>query len=209
MAVKYVFWDSDNTLVKTYEHHWNKHFQTLARHGVHLDDRWKDRIYTNNGVQNWEWLSSELGLDVSRDAYLDEIDAWYYRHIGHIAVREGVQDALALFSQAGLPMAVVSNGRRRSVMAALEAKSLTPNFKFILCIEDYEGRKPDPAPYLAAKTRMQQIVGAPIDPAECLVIEDDPKGVAAGRSAGMHVIDRPVGDDDPAAFLAACRAYLS
>ena len=36
-------------------------------------------------------------------------------------------------------------------MAALQAKGLDPRFKFVLCIEDYEGRKPQPAPYLAAK----------------------------------------------------------
>lgn len=207
MPVKYIFWDSDNTLVNTYEHHWNKHAQTLKSLGIHLGDEWKERIYTNNGAQNWEWLSADLGLKMSKDDYLDAIDAWYYAHIADIKIRPGIEDALSLFEQAGLPMGVVSNGRKRSVMAALEAKNLAPRFKFILCIEDYTGRKPDAAPYLAAKTKMQQIVGHAIDAQECLVIEDDPKGVEAGLAAGMHVVHRAIGDDD--GFLDKLCPYLS
>ncbi len=201
MTIKYVFWDSDNTLVKTYDHHWNKHAQTLQSLGITLGDEWKDRIYTNNGAQNWEWLRAELGLTLGKDDYLDRIDAWYYSHIGNIQIREGILEALDYFDSKDIPMGVVSNGRRRSVMAALDAKNLAPRFKFILCIEDYAGRKPDPAPYLAAKTKMQQIVGKSIDPQECLVVEDDPKGVAAGIAAGMNVVNRPIHDTDTAGFL--------
>lgn len=201
MAIKYIFWDSDNTLVDTAAHHWNKHFETLKAHSIYLEDQWQERIYTNNGAQNWEWLSAELGLSISKDHYLDEIDAWYYRHIGQIDIRNGILDALKIAENLNIPMCVVSNGRRRSVMAALEAKDLAPRFKFILCIEDYEGRKPDPTPYLAAKTRMQQILGHEIDAQECLVVEDDPKGVQAGTSAGMVVYHRPVGVDQTADFL--------
>ncbi len=209
MAVKYIFWDSDNTLVNTYEHHWNKHVETLKTHGITLGDEWKDRIYTNNGSQNWDWLTAEMGLKVSRDQYLDEIDSWYFRHIDRIQIRPGIKEALTLFEDAGLPMGVVSNGRTRSVMSALTAKNLAPHFKFILCIEDYTGRKPEPTPYLAARTRMMQITGADIDSKQCLVIEDDPKGVESGLAAGMNVLHREIGDDDIQKFLNRCKEYLA
>lgn len=209
MAVKYVFWDSDNTLVNTYDHHWYKHVETLQTHGITLGDEWKERIYTNNGAQNWEWLTAEMGLKVSKDQYLDEIDGWYFRHIDRIALRAGIPEALAFFEEKGLPMGVVSNGRTRSVMSALTAKNLTPHFKFILCIEDYEGRKPEPTPYLAARTKMMQITGHAIDPKECLVIEDDPKGVESGLAAGMNVLHRPIGDDDINTFIGKCKSYLT
>lgn len=207
MSIQYVFWDSDNTLVKTYDHHWNKHAQTLKSLGIDLGDEWKERIYTNNGAQNWEWLTHELGLNMDKDSYLDAIDSWYYRNIESIELREGITEALAYFENKGYPMCVVSNGRKRSVMAALEAKNLAPHFKFILCKEDYQGRKPEPAPYLAAKTKMQQIVGKAIDPQECLVIEDDPKGVESGKAAGMQVVDRPIGDTNTERFLNILKAY--
>lgn len=208
MTIQYIFWDSDNTLVDTATHHWRKHFETLKAHGIHLSDEWQNRIYTNNGSQNWDWLSAELGLKLPRETYLDEIDAWYFRHISEINLRDGVAEALSLFEEAKLPMAVVSNGRRRSVMSALEGKNLTSHFNFILCIEDYQGRKPEPAPYLAAKTKMQQMVGKEIDPKTCLVIEDDPKGVESGRAAGMQVLHRAINDSDTRAFLENCRRLI-
>jgi HAD superfamily hydrolase (TIGR01509 family) len=208
MTIQYVFWDSDNTLVDTATHHWRKHFETLKAHGIHLDEKWQNRIYTNNGAQNWEWLTAELGLKMQQQDYLDEIDGWYFRHIDSIALRDGIPEALSLFEQAGLPMCVVSNGRRRSVISALEAKNLVPHFKFILCKEDYQGRKPEPGPYLAAKTRMQQMVGKDIDPQTCLVIEDDPKGVESGRTAGMQVLHREINDSDTRAFLENCRRLI-
>lgn len=208
-TIQYVFWDSDNTLVDTASHHWRKHAETLLPLGIRLDPQQDgERIYTNNGAQNWAWLSAERGLRLPLEEYLEAIDTWYFAHIGEIEIRPGVTEALDIFSQAGIKQAVVSNGRRRSVMAALNAKNLASRFAFILCKEDYTGRKPEPAPYLAAKTRMGQIVGLDIDPTSCLVIEDDPKGVESGTSAGMHVIHRPMGQDNPADFFKACRDYL-
>jgi len=193
MPITAVFWDSDNTLVDTAAHHWNKHYYVLKAHGITLEDKWQDRIYTNNGAQNWQWLSTELGLKLSCDNYLDQIDHWYFDHINHIELRLGVLDSLNFLQNQHIPMMVVSNGRRRSVMAALSAKNLIPYFTDILCIEDYQGRKPDPAPYLTAKTRLQQKLGHVVDPKSCLVIEDDPKGVESGRAAGMPVFHRPIG----------------
>lgn len=207
-TVRYVFWDSDNTLVKTAQHHWRKHFETLKTLGIHLDDHWQERIYTNNGAQNWDWLTAELGLRLDKDDYLALIDQWYFNHISDIDIRDGVLDAIQMFRQAGCRQAVVSNGRQRSVMAALNAKDMVRHFDFILCKEDYQGRKPEPAPYLAAKTKMQQITGDIIDPRTCLVIEDDPKGVESGHAAGMRVIDRPIGEDRTSEFLSTCRAML-
>ncbi len=209
MTLKYVFWDSDNTLVGTYDHHWFKHVEILKSHGITLGPEWMERVYTNNGSQNWEWMRAELGLAVSKDQYLDEIDGWYYRNIADIKVRPGILEALDYLDSKNIPMGVVSNGRTRSVMAALNAKQLAPRFKFILCIEDYEGRKPQPGPYLAAKTRMQQITGNAIDASECLVIEDDPKGVESSMAAGMTVLHREIGDDDPEKFLHRLRSLIN
>lgn len=204
-TIQYVFWDSDNTLVHTALHHWRKHVETLKTLGITLDEKHREKIYTNNGAQNWEWLVHDLGLALPQQEYLDRIDQWYFTHIGEIQLRSGIAEAIDFLESKNIPQAVVSNGRRRSVMAALEAKSLAPRFQFILCKEDYQGRKPGPEPYLAARTRMQQIVGTPIDPRTCLVIEDDPNGVESAKAAEMHVIHRPPEDKDTESFLAAIK----
>jgi len=193
--VLYVFWDSDNTLVNTAEHHWRKHVETLKTLGITLDEKYRKRIYENNGMQNWAWLSEELELDLPQQDYLDKIDAWYFDHIDEIEIRSGVMEAIEYFKSNKVHQGVVSNGRRRSVMSALEAKELAPIFDFVLCKEDYEGRKPEPTPYLTALKKMEALHKEEIDPQNCLVIEDDPLGVEAGEAAGMTVLYRPIGDE--------------
>ena len=197
IKVQYVFWDSDNTLINTAEHHWRKHVETLKTLDINLTDDYRKRVYENNGTQNWTWMNEELGLELDCQDYLDKIDAWYFDHIDEIEIRNGVMDAIEYFSANKMPQAVVSNGRRKSVMTALEAKKLAPYFKFILCNEDYEGRKPSPVPYETALNRMTNIENRKIDPQSCLVIEDDPLGVQSGKAAGMIVLYRPIGDESP------------
>lgn len=196
-SISTVFWDSDNTLVNTAEHHWRKHVETLKTLDITLDEHYRKRIYENNGVQNWTWIRKDLGLKLDQQDYLDRIDQWYFNHIDEIEIRKGVLDALQYFKENDVWQAVVSNGRRRSVMAALETKELAPYFKFILCKEDYEGRKPDPAPYLAALDKMKNLMKKDLPAGNCLVVEDDPLGVKAGEAAGMTVFYRPMGNDQP------------
>lgn len=206
--IKYVFWDSDNTLLNTAEHHWRKNFETLKSLNIHLDEKFRGRIYTNNSNQNWEWITDELGLSMPREDYLSTIDQWFFDHIHEIEIRPGVIEALDLFKSHNIPQAVISNGRKKSVMSGQNAKGLTPYFEFIFCKEDYEGRKPSPEPYLAGVREMEKRLGKTIAPDQCLAIEDDPKGVESAKAAGMHVIDRPPGDDDQNVFIGKCREFL-
>jgi beta-phosphoglucomutase-like phosphatase (HAD superfamily) len=205
--IRYVFWDSDNTLFENETFHWLKHKETLASHGITLDEAFRARIYHNNGRQNWEWLSAELGLSVPCEQYLDEIDRWYGAHAGDIPLRPGVAEALSLFEKLGAYQCVVSNGRRSSVTLPIAAQDLAPRFAFILCKEDYEGRKPDPVPYLSALKRMEEIAGHPIDKKECLAIEDDPLGATAASRAGIAVLHRRLRENDPIAPEAIASVY--
>ena len=47
---------------------------------------------------------------------------------------------------------------------------------------DVERGKPDPEGYLLAARRLG------VAPADCVVVEDSPPGVAAGKAAGMRVV---------------------
>jgi len=208
MNIKYVFWDSDNTLVNTALHHWNKHFNILQNdYDIVLDEIYKTRVYENNGGQNWEWMSHEIGLNEDKQVYLDKIDHWYSANATEIQLRPGIDFALRNFRDRGIPQAVVSNGRRRSVMAALKAKKLDEYFEFILCKEDYDGRKPDPTPYLTALKKMETIKKTSIDSKNCLVIEDDPLGVHAGNAAGMLTLHRKLHENQSTSSHADFVAY--
>ena len=84
--IAYVFWDCDNTLVHTAEHHWLKNLHVLKRHGVDLPEEHKHRVFLQGSPQNYEWFISELGLKCDRDTYLREVDAWFTENAGQIKI---------------------------------------------------------------------------------------------------------------------------
>jgi sugar-phosphatase len=78
-------------------------------------------------------------------------------------------------------VAVVTSGRPQLARGRLDAAGL-PVPAVLVTAEDVAAGKPDPAPYRLGAARLG------VDPAECLVIEDAPPGVAAARAAGCGVV---------------------
>ncbi|MEU6508037.1 HAD family hydrolase [Streptomyces sp. NPDC046942] len=76
--------------------------------------------------------------------------------------------------------AVVTSATRRLAEARLDAVGILP--KTLVCADDITRGKPDPEPYLLAA----RLLG--VDPARCVVFEDAPAGLRAGRAAGMTTV---------------------
>ncbi|MEU0201478.1 MULTISPECIES: HAD-IA family hydrolase [unclassified Streptomyces] len=76
--------------------------------------------------------------------------------------------------------AVVTSATRRLAEARLDAVGILP--KTLVAADDITRGKPDPEPYLLAARTLG------VDPARCVVFEDAPAGVAAGRAAGMTIV---------------------
>jgi sugar-phosphatase len=76
--------------------------------------------------------------------------------------------------------AVVTSATRRLAEARLDAVGILP--KTLIAADDVTRGKPDPEPYLLAARQLG------VDPARCVVFEDAPAGLRAGRAAGMTTV---------------------
>ncbi|MCX4821812.1 HAD family hydrolase [Streptomyces sp. NBC_01142] len=76
--------------------------------------------------------------------------------------------------------AVVTSASRRLAEARLEEVGIRP--KMLIAADDITRGKPDPEPFLLGARQL----GA--DPARCVVFEDAPAGLTAGRAAGMRTV---------------------
>ncbi|MCX4702218.1 HAD family hydrolase [Streptomyces sp. NBC_01352] len=76
--------------------------------------------------------------------------------------------------------AVVTSATRRLAEARLDAVGILP--KTLIAADDITRGKPDPEPYLLAARELG------VDPAHCVVFEDAPAGLQAGRAAGMTTV---------------------
>jgi sugar-phosphatase len=77
--------------------------------------------------------------------------------------------------------AIVTSGGFELVQARLKKADL-PMPKYIISADDVTQGKPAPQPYLMGANKLE----VPVD--QCVVVEDAPIGVKAGKAAGMRVI---------------------
>lgn len=160
---------------------------------------------TASVVAAWQWAVAELGLDYDRVAgHIHGIPA--AQVLAEVApevppIRRAQIEAAMLARQAedttgisavpgalaaldALPTrrwAIVTSADRTLARARLRAAGL-PEPRYLVTAEQTERGKPAPDPFLLAARRLGQPT------AGCLVVEDSPAGVAAGRAAGCPVL---------------------
>jgi HAD superfamily hydrolase (TIGR01509 family) len=94
----------------------------------------------------------------------------------------GVREVLDHLDAAGITYCLASSGTHRRIHTALTAVGFWKRFEGrIFSSEDVRHGKPAPDLFLYAASSMG------VKPAECVVVEDSPLGVAAATAAGMKV----------------------
>ena len=89
-------------------------------------------------------------------------------------------------------LGIVSMARREEIEYVLEKTGLLGSFLVIISAEDIENCKPNPECYRKGVNAIDAIRtrsgGNPIVHRDCLVIEDSPPGIAAGKKAGLKTL---------------------
>ncbi len=85
-----------------------------------------------------------------------------------------------------VPVAIASGAVREEIEFVLELADLRNRFDAIVCIDDVEDGKPDPAGYMLALEQLNEGREVSVAAADALAIEDSAAGVVAARSAGMR-----------------------
>ncbi len=79
---------------------------------------------------------------------------------------------------------IVTSGTRKLATSRIAVGGL-PTPDVFVTFDDITNGKPHPEPYLLGASKLG------VNPAECLVFEDAPAGIEAGKAAGMKVIGVP------------------
>lgn len=138
-----------------------------------------------------------LAPALDSNAELAELERWELDETDGLVAIPGAAALLA-----SLPprrWAVVTSGTRRLAFQRMRLAGLQVPETMVSADEVSLG-KPDPAPFL----RGAELLGCA--PGECVVIEDTPPGIEAGRRAGMQVFAVPT--TYPAADLARATVVL-
>jgi len=120
-----------------------------------------------------------LRPDIDPEEGLRVIEDMEVADVADLRVLPGVKALLASLPQER--WAIVTSAQRRLLLARLTAVGL-PVPKRVITGEMVERGKPDPEPY----RRGGELIG--FRPEECVVVEDAPSGVGAGKAAGCRVL---------------------
>ena len=94
----------------------------------------------------------------------------------------GVRAWLERLSKAGIPCGIGSSTEAKNVEVGLKKLGLGNFFQTAVTAEHVQRGKPAPDVFLEVSRQLK------IEPARCVVFEDAPAGVEAGRAAGMRVV---------------------
>jgi beta-phosphoglucomutase len=183
MTAKAILWDLDGVLVNSMDFHYRAYSEVLSQCGVKLsrEKYLKEMI----GLRNYTILRRVLGeLPNEEIMRLAEEKEEAFRRLvqGQVQPLPGAAELVRRARDAGIKQAIVSSTPCANIELMLQSLGLHDCFEVIVGEEDAARGKPDPEGFLVAASRL----GVP--PTDCVVIEDAPEGIAAGKAAGMRCI---------------------
>lgn len=111
----------------------------------------------------------------------DWINRAYDKYTKEVKLKEGALDFLKMLKEQGIRMGIATSNGRKLVEEFLKANQIEAFFGAVWTSCDVCAGKPAPDVYLKTAESLQVL------PEHCLVFEDVPMGILAGKNAGMKV----------------------
>ncbi len=200
--IQAVLWDFDGTLVQTERLHADLERQVLAELGVDLDPKADlDGVGRPTRALFAAALAAAGRPELLEAALARRLELARAQVLPRAHPTRGVERVLLDVPMRTHRFAVVTSTERALVEPIVERLGWTWRFEVMVTLDDVQAPKPDPEPYRLAVQRLG------LEPRQCLVVEDSPPGVEAGRAAGCRVAALP--GTFPAAALHRAHYVLS
>jgi beta-phosphoglucomutase len=177
-----VIFDVDGVLIDSYRAHLESWRIMLRRHGHDVTEA---QFRLTFGQTNPTIMRNEYPAFAPADYdALGEEKETAYREIIRAKFPEipGASDLVKRLHAAGAKLAIGSSGPPENVQAVLDVLPGGEHIAAAVNGKDVVHGKPDPEVFLKAAERIG------LDTARCVVVEDAPVGVAAGKAAGCKVV---------------------
>ena len=186
MAHKKAFiFDLNGTIIDDMEYHVRAWSQLLnGELGAAMDHAAvKAQMYGKNG----ELLDRVFGKDYFTPEKVEELSykkehLYQAAYLPDIKLIDGLGGFLRRAQQLGIPMAIGTAAIMFNVDFILDNLQIRKYFSAIVSADDVATSKPDPETFLQGAGKLG------VEPANCIVFEDAPKGVETALNAGMKAI---------------------
>lgn len=175
-----VLFDMDGTLVDSMWIWDQVDIDFLARYGITPPPGLKAAIEGMSYHETADYFKAAFHLQETPEEIIEIWNEMAYEQYAHaVPAKEGLQTFLDFLRENGIKTAICTSNSLYLTRAVLNKYPWLDRMDTIITSDLVKKGKPNPDVYLTAAARL----GA--DPARCLVFEDLPNGILAGRNAGM------------------------
>jgi len=193
--IKAILMDWNGVVINDEQIQCEAYREVMRPYGIELTD---EAYYARMGMNDRAFVKSvfdEAGKPIDDSELRSVLDAktakWRESVSSDVPIFDGVENFVKKSSKE-LALGVVSMAKREEIDHVLNLTGLRPYFSVILSAEDIATHKPDPECYREGfrQIDLHRIAQShlPMVHADCLVIEDSPQGVQAGKAADLPVL---------------------
>lgn len=184
--IKAVLFDMDGVLIDAKDWHYEALNKALGLFGMEISRY--DHLSSFDGLPTkvkLQKLSKRFFLPESLHSFINEVKQSYTVEMVHQRCHPMFQHeyALSKLHQQGYKIAVCSNSVRKTIELMMDKAELMPYIDLIVSNEDVVKPKPDPEMYLTTMKKFG------LKSEECVVVEDNPNGIQAGKASGAYVLE--------------------
>ena len=187
LNVKAAIFDMDGTMFDTEA----MYARGMARAGVEFGYDIHHGIYLGTvGLPEIGWkthlrntFGPDFPLDVIATRTLDHVHAEL--ELSGLPIKPGLIEFLDALDAWGVPYAIASSSKRKTIQRNLGLAGLTTRFPVVVGGEEVQHGKPAPDIFLEAARRLNTA------PENCVVLEDSEAGIRGAHAAGMIAIMIP------------------
>lgn len=197
--IKAALIDMDGVLYDSMPHHARAWRRMLLDHGIDIPE---EEMFLYEGMTGAETIDLLFRRELNRPATAREMHELYKEKASQFArsgakeIMPGAGRMMQALIDAGLPRVLVTGSAQGSLLDHIDADypgAFPPGHR-VTALDVTKG-KPDPEPYLKGA----EIAGAP--PQNCMVVENAPLGVRAGKAAGCFTVAVTTGPIPRDAFV--------
>ena len=182
-TIEAVIFDMDGVLADSEPLYHLSMNQVLQAHGHSLTDEDNRIILGTTVTHTWQWLKDRFGLDGRLEDWIGVYDRVILKNLKeNVEPSPGLYDLLDSLKTRGLRIGLASSSQANWVDTVLTTLDVKDRFSVVVSGDMVTNGKPAPEIFLKAAGEL----GA--EPSRCLVFEDSPHGIQAGKAAGMTVV---------------------
>lgn len=181
--VEAFLFDLNGTMIHDMPYHITAWHRILTRLGANISmDKMKEECYGKNHELIERILPGRFTGEEMTEMSLEKERTYQQEFKPYLKLIDGLEEFIIDSYRQGIKLGIGSAAIRSNIDFVLDGLAIRKYFDAIVSADDVSRSKPDPATWLKCAKILH------LQPAECLVFEDTPKGAESAMNAGMKCI---------------------